>query len=72
MDRRALKRTYKETRHPMGIYRVRNTVNDRSLIGSSTNLPAMLNRHRAQLNMGLHANRALQQGWNEFGAEAFA
>ncbi len=71
MDRKALKREYKETRHPMGIYRVRNIINGRSLVGSSTNLPAMLNRQRAQLNMGAHTNRALQQDWNEFGAQAF-
>ena len=33
----------------MGVYHVRNTVNDKSLVGSSTNVPAMLNRHLAQL-----------------------
>lgn len=56
----------------MGVYRVRNTVTDRSLVGSSANLTAMLNRHRAALRMGAHANRALQQDWNALGEDAFA
>jgi hypothetical protein len=71
MDRKALKREYKESRRPMGVYRVRNTVIDKSLVGSSTDLPSMLNRHRAQLRMGVHANRALQSDWNDLGPDAF-
>ena len=71
MDRKTLKREYKQSRRPMGVYRVRNTVNDRSLVGSTTDLPAMLNRQRAQLSMGVHANRPLQKDWDELGAEAF-
>lgn len=71
MDRKALKREYKESRRPMGVYQVRNTVIDKSLVGSSTDLPSMLNRHRAQLRMGVHVNRALQGDWNDLGPEAF-
>jgi hypothetical protein len=70
-DRRALKQEYKQARHAMGIFRVRNLVNDRSFVGSTSNLPAMLNRQRAQLSMGVHANRALQKDWDELGSEAF-
>jgi hypothetical protein len=71
MERKAQIREYKETPRPMGVYRVRNTANGRSLVGSSVNLPAILNRHRAQLGMGLHPNRALQKDWNELGPEVF-
>ena len=71
MDRKARLREYKETPRPMGVYRVRNTTNGKSLVGSSINLPAMLNRHRAQLQMGSHRNRALQQDWNELGPDVF-
>ena len=71
MDRKALIRDYKERRQPMGVYEVRNTVNGRSLVGASVNLPAILNRHRAQLLLGAHTNRALQKDWNELGSEAF-
>ena len=71
MDRKALLREYKEGRRPMGIYRVLNRTNGRALVGSSVNLPAILNRHRAQLEMGSHQNRALQADWQAFGADAF-
>ncbi|MGE0825403.1 MAG: methyltransferase domain-containing protein [Candidatus Binatia bacterium] len=71
MDRKALIREYKERLHPMGVYLVRNTVKGKSLVGVSVDLPAMLNRHRAQLRFGTHVNRALQHDWNEFGPEAF-
>ncbi len=71
MDRKAIKREYKESRRPMGIYRVRNTINHKSLIGSSVDLPAMLNRQKAQLSLGAHVNVALQNDWNTFGQDAF-
>jgi group I intron endonuclease len=71
MDKKALAREYKETPRPMGVYRIRNTVNGKLLVGSSVNLPAILNRHRAALRFGGHTNRELQKDWAEFGPEAF-
>jgi hypothetical protein len=71
IDRKALKQEYKQARRPMGIFRVRNLLRDLSFIGSTIDLPAMLNRQRAQLSMGAHTNRALQNDWNELGSEAF-
>lgn len=72
MDKKALKRDYKETPRPMGVFQIRNTRNGKVLIGTSVDLPAILNRHRAQLGHGLHRNRELQKEWNEQGADAFA
>lgn len=71
MDRKAAIRQYKESRRPMGAYRVRNNRNGKSLVGTAVNVPAMLNRQQAQLRMGLHPNRELQQDWNALGPEAF-
>jgi hypothetical protein len=71
MDRKELIRAYKETPRPMGVFRVRNTRTGRSLIGSSVDVPAMLNRQRFQLGAGGHPDRALQQDWREFGPAAF-
>ncbi len=71
MDRKALTRQYKETRRPMGVYQVRNTVNGKLLIGVSVDLLSMLNRQQSQLRMGGHPNRELQKEWAEFGPEAF-
>jgi hypothetical protein len=71
VDRKALTRAYKESRRPMGVYRVRNLRTGRSLVGVSVDLPSILNRHRAQLRLNSHRNRALQNDWNELGADAF-
>lgn len=69
--RKALKQEYLEAQRPMGVYRVHNTVNGKSLVGTSKDLPAMLNRQKAQLQFRAHANTALQNDWNELGPEAF-
>jgi len=72
MDKRTLKREYKEAPIAAGVYRVWNKTADRSLVGSNVNLTAILNRHRADLRMGAHRNRELQRDWNEVGEEGFA
>ncbi|MBK7594453.1 MAG: GIY-YIG nuclease family protein [Gemmatimonadetes bacterium] len=64
MDRKAMVRDYKETARPMGVYRVWNPVTGTSLVAASLDLPAILNRHRAQLKMGAHPTTALQAEWN--------
>lgn len=72
MDRKkALIREYKQRRPPMGVYRVRNVLTGHSLVAASTDLPSMLNRHRAQLSMGGHSSRSLQADWIEHGPESF-
>lgn len=71
MDRKARIRECKEGQRPMGVYELGNIVNGKRLVGASVNLPAMLNRHRAQLRFGAHPNRALQNDWNELGPDAF-
>ena len=69
--RKELNREYVERLKPAGIYQVRNTANGKMLLGSSLNLEGPLNRHRFMLKIGSHTNKALQNDWNELGAEAF-
>jgi hypothetical protein len=71
IDRRALTREYKETPQPAGVYVVRNTRTGKSLIGSSPNLPGMLNRQRFQLELGSHPDKELQSDWSELGPDTF-
>lgn len=71
VDRKALIREYKETPRPAGIYRVRNTASGRFFTATSVDLPAALNRQRAQLRMSMHPDKALQADWDELGADAF-
>jgi len=70
--KRELKREYKLNHRPMGVYQIRNIVNDKVLIGASLNLPGIFNRHKIQLKMGNHPSVRLQAEWNEFGADSFA
>lgn len=70
-DRRERIREYKERARPMGVFRVRNLATGDSLIGSSVDLPSMLNRQRFQLEMGSHPNRALQDDWARLGESSF-
>ncbi len=55
----------------MGVFRVRDTVSGTALIGSSVDLPSMLNRQRFQLEMGGHPDKALQRAWDASSPEAF-
>jgi hypothetical protein len=72
MDRKEQIRAYKESPRPMGVYRVRNVRTGKALVGSSVDVPAMLNRQRFQLGAGGHPDRALQADWAESGPDAFA
>gem|GEM_PF-4469652 len=50
-----------------------NREEDRSLVGSSTNLPAILHRHRAPLAMRAHRGQGLQKNdWSTLGDGVFA
>ncbi len=71
MDRKEMIREFKNTPLPMGIFQIINKVNGKMLIGSSVNLPAILNRYKAQLKMGSHCNNVLQKEWKQFGQENF-
>jgi hypothetical protein len=71
IDRKARIREYKETLRQAGVFRVRNTATGKSLVGSTANMPATLNRHRFQLERGSHPSRELQADWNALGADAF-
>lgn len=70
-SRQELKRAYQERPRPAGIFQIKNTISGKVLLGSSLNLDGALNRHRFMLSIGGHPNKALQQDWDQFGADAF-
>lgn len=72
MNKKDLKREYLETKQPMGIFQIRNLENGKVFIGSSLNLPGIINRHRFALESGGHQSKQLQADWNELGADNFA
>jgi group I intron endonuclease len=71
MDKSELKKAYKQSNRPMGVYRITNTENNRVYIGYGTDIQAKINRHKAELKFGNHRNRELQDAWNSFGESAF-
>ena len=71
LDKKKIKREYKETVQPLGIFRVRNRENGRIFLGSTLNLLAQKNSIFFQLEMKTHMNEALQEDFNRFGKEAF-
>lgn len=72
MDRKEAKLQYKLSHRPMGVYQVRNTVNDKVWINSSLNLPGSFNGDRVKLNAGSHhKSPKLMEAWKKFGEDNF-
>ncbi len=72
MDKKSLKKQYKETLQPMGVFKIQNKVNGKILLISSNNMPGRINREKFQLDMGSNQNTGLQQDYKEFGKDNFA
>jgi len=70
-QRRQAKMEYKQSLRPMGVWAIHNRENGKHFVLGTMNLPASMNRHRFDLRLGSHINKALQQDWNTYGAEAF-
>jgi hypothetical protein len=70
--RRELKAEYKREARPMGVYAVRNLMTHVAYIGTATDLPGILNRHRFELKLGGHRNADLAQAYKDHGPDAFA
>ena len=54
-----------------GIYRIFNSVNNKSYVGSAVNLRRRIYEHGRELRMGTHFNTHLQSSWNQYGESAF-
>lgn len=65
-----LKRAYKQTVHPKGVFKVSCHATGQTWVDTSTNLESIKNRIWFNLRLGNHANKKLQQAWNESGPEA--
>ena len=56
---------------PMGVFQIRNLINNKVFIDSSVDMKAKWNRHKAELRFGSHRNKLLQEEWNEYGEDNF-
>jgi len=72
MDRKKeLKLQYKESAVDAGVYQIKNTINQKILVGSTKNLKT-LNGIKFMLETnGYTTNKELQKEWNQYGNEAF-
>ncbi|WP_071392874.1 GIY-YIG nuclease family protein [Bacillus tuaregi] len=72
MDRKkALKQQFKETAVTAGVYQIKNTINQKILVGSTKNVK-MLNGIQFMLETNSYTtNKELQKEWNEYGKDAF-
>ncbi|MEJ2616218.1 MAG: GIY-YIG nuclease family protein [Ignavibacteriaceae bacterium] len=67
MDKKELKKQYKQTLRPMGIFQIRNIANGKIFIGNSSNIEGKLNSIKFQLEMGSYINKELQMDFKQFG-----
>ncbi len=69
IDKKAIKKQYKESLTPMGIYQITNTVNGKIFIGRAMNVPGKLNSINFQLAGGRHMCRELQADYVRLGKD---
>lgn len=55
----------------MGIYFIKNIINNKKYIGSSINIDKRFKRHINELNKNIHHNILLQRSWNKYGENSF-
>lgn len=72
MDKKEIKREYRQRAPDMGIFQIRNLENGKVRIGRAMDLNGKLNSERFQLKNNLHMNRELQRDYNELGETRFA
>lgn len=73
IDKKELKKQYKQTIQPMGIYQIKNLVNEKIFVGSAKNLKAQTNSNKFQLNAGIfYINKELQKDYTELGEGKFS
>ena len=72
MDKKEVKREYKETIQPMGVYQIKNLKSGKIFIGSATNIHARINRIKFQLKNGLYPNKQIQNDYSEVGESGFS
>jgi hypothetical protein len=71
-DKKELKRNYQRIARAMGVFLIRNNINDKVFLAAGLNLDGIINRHKFQLQTGVHANKTLQADWNELGSGNFS
>ncbi len=72
VDKKELKKNYKQTLMPMGVYQIKNLVNGKIFIGSAKNIPGRINRHKFELKFGSEGIKDLLEDYKKYGEENFS
>lgn len=72
LDKKELKKQYKQTLPKMGIYKITNLISGKFFIGKGMNVPGKINSSKFQLNMGSHMNKDLQKDFKQLGEDKFS
>ncbi|OOG47402.1 GIY-YIG nuclease family protein [Polaromonas sp. A23] len=67
--RSELKKQYRETPPPMGVYSIRSLSSGRMIVEASMNVHAAMNRARFELDRKSYRDKQLQQDWLAFGPD---
>ncbi len=59
------------TQAQLGLYFITNLVNQKTYVGSATNIKQRWSKHKHDLTHNIHNNKHLQAAWNAYGAENF-
>lgn len=71
LQQTALKAAYRQQPPALGIVALQHLPSGRMLLEASRNAPGVLNRHRFELKLGTHRNRALLADWRRDGEAGF-
>jgi hypothetical protein len=66
-----LREEYKLKKFRIGVFQIRNTVNEKVFIDSSVNLDAIRNRHFSELNAGATGTKYSKRSGRSLGARTF-
>lgn len=72
IDKKELRKNYKQTPTAMGVYQIKNLITGKIFIGSSKNLPGRINRHKFQLKFGGEDIIELAEDYKKYGEENFS
>jgi len=67
--RSELKKQYRDTPPPMGVYTIRNLSSGRLIVEASMNVHAAMNRARFELDRKSYRDKQLQTDWLAFGPD---
>lgn len=69
IDKNKIKKDYKGTPTPMGVYKIVNKANGKIFVASAKNIPARINRHKMELQFGSDNIKELQEDYNKYGVD---